>query len=169
VYDPSTGTFSAGPSMTYPRYGHTATLLSDGTVLIAGGCGTGLTPDCTNTAEIYDPVANAFTLTGNMVQPHAWHTGTLLNDGTVLIAGGVQGSITANCAEIYDPTSGTFTTTTSAMVGQDPTYHTGTILLDGSVLVAGGIWTSPSVGTSREAQLYLSGAFSLVTGTMTDP
>jgi probable HAF family extracellular repeat protein len=160
------GTFSPAASMNLPRYGHAATLLGNGQVLITGGCGTGGSPDCTRSAEVYDPESNTFTPTGDMVQPHAWHTATLLSDGTVLIAGGVQGTITVNCAEIYHPTTGTFTTT-GAMVGQNSYYHTATILFDGSVLIAGGEWTNP-LGVTNQAQLYSGGTFSLVTGTMSD-
>jgi probable HAF family extracellular repeat protein len=169
LYDLGTGNFTpTANSMSSPRYGHAATLLGSGKVLITGGCGSGGTPDCVNTADLYDPVANTFSPTGTMKQPHAWHTATLLADGTVLIAGGVEGPILFNSAEIYDPKVGTFRTTTGQMVDTNSYYHTGTILLDGSVLIAGGIW--PAVATNQ-AQLYdpIHGTFSLVTGTMSNP
>src|SRR6476619_6681692 len=86
------GAFISTGSMVSPRFAHTATLLADGRVLIAGGCidesGANATPPfCGNTitatAEIYDPATGAFTRTGNLTAARAYHTSTLLPDGRV--------------------------------------------------------------------------------------
>ena len=64
LYDPQTGTFSAAGSMASPRSGHTATLLADGDVLIAGGApGAYLSPPYLASATQYDPTSGTFSLT----------------------------------------------------------------------------------------------------------
>jgi len=101
LYDPSTGTFTATGNMTTRRFYHTATLLPDGTVLIAGSLAAF---DALASAELYDPATGTFSATGSMITRRWEHTATLLNDGKVLIAGG-RGSdngILAG-AELYNP------------------------------------------------------------------
>src|SRR6185295_7495348 len=106
-------TFTVTGPMSTPRAGHTATLLNNGKVLIAGGWVA--IGERTATAEIYDPDRGIFTPTGDMTAPRFNHTATLLPDGRVLIAGGSiiggLGLIPSNTAEIYDPSTGTFATT----------------------------------------------------------
>ena len=127
-------TFVATPAMTVARTRHTATLLPDGKVLIAGGG--------TATAELYDPATNRFTLTGSMSEARAGHSATLLRDGTVLIAGGTNGLATSEpfgsaTAELYDPATGSFTPTGSML--QPQSGHAGTLLPNGKVLITGGV------------------------------
>ena len=105
LYDPSTGAFTA-EKLTAPRRGASATLLSNGTVLIAGGgvSGSGWLVGATSGAELYDPVMNTFAATGYLGGNREDHTATLLPDGTVLVAGGWRfgvGDIAD--AEIYHP------------------------------------------------------------------
>jgi hypothetical protein len=82
-------------------------VLSNGKVLIAGGQSSfGIL----SSAEIYDPVSSTFAATGNLNTARICHTATLLNDGTVLIAGGETNGVTALAtAELYNPGTGTFT------------------------------------------------------------
>jgi hypothetical protein len=138
-------------SMTVARDGHTATLLLDGRVLIAGGGSA--------SAELYDPMSQTFTATGSMTLAQGARSATLLansklpNYGKVLMAGGDD-----VIAELFDPTAGTFTATGSMVaphLGQ-----TATLLQNGQVLVAG--------GETARAELFnpSTGAFT-ATGSMT--
>ena len=127
-----TGVITINGTMTNARYGHTATLLNDGRVLIAGGWN-GSAP--TATADLFDPTTGTFTATGSMNAPRNLHTATLLNDGTVLIAGGF-GNVSLASAEVYDPASGKFSLVGAMAIGRG--LHTATLLNNGKVLMAGG-------------------------------
>ncbi len=144
LYDPTTGTFSVIPPgpMTSPRNKHTMTLLADGTVLIVGGFTVNNNRDSTAFAEVFDPVLGTFTpTTGPLQTPRALHTATMLADGTVLIAGGinVQGisSTFLSSAELYDPQAKTFTVLPNAMTSTRM-RATAVRLPDGRVVLAGG-------------------------------
>lgn len=144
LYDPSAKTFSATGSMTTPRTGHTATLLPDGTVLIAGGGATedvGYGGSAQASAELYDPSAGTFVASGSMTDGRSEHTATLLNTGQVLITGGynyatagIQNYLAT--AELYDPLTGRFTATGSMNAAR--AWHTVTLLANGEVLIDGG-------------------------------
>jgi len=158
IYNHSTGSFIAtgtpGTS-TASRVFYSATLLQDGTVLIAGGFPS-FGP--TNTAEIFHPNTNTFTATrGTMHEARALHTATLLADGTVLIAGGIttdEGVVT-NTAELYDPVTKKFTKLSGKLPGR-MAGHTATLIsgcgcgADGQVLLAGGFSSSASQSLSME-------------------
>ena len=83
---PETGTFSVTGSMTIGRTGHTATVLYDGRVLIAGETNVN-PPGILMTADLYEPSKGIFVATGPMNVPRAGHTATLLHDGKVLVEG----------------------------------------------------------------------------------
>jgi hypothetical protein len=140
LYDPRTGTFSATGNMTAPRSGHTAILLSDGKVFIAGGrtnANTGTDADYFATlasAEIYDPGTGTFSATGEMSTARWGSTATLLNNGRVLFAGGLTGDVNSYfraAAELYDPATGT-SAATGNMISESA--DTATLLVNGKVL-----------------------------------
>jgi len=172
IYDPANGSFAPTGSMAEVRGGHTATLLTNGKVLIAGGDNIelGLLPfffvDGSVTAEVYDPATGLFTATGNMVTPRVGQTATLLGNGDVLIAGGWTASQNASiaAAELYHPATGTFTPTGN--MTSPRTGHTATLLPDGKVLIAGGAQDQTLVD-SDSAEIYdpATGSF-LATGSM---
>ena len=87
LYDPALGTWSPTAAMSTARYGHTATLLTDGRVLVSGGSTTA--PARWRSAEIYDPALGTWSPTGSMSASRYYHTATLLPDGRVLVSGGV--------------------------------------------------------------------------------
>jgi hypothetical protein len=115
IYDPASDTWTetAGP-MNVARRSHTATLLPDGKVLIVGG-GNGVSTTTSQpiaSVESFDPATGVFTVVGNMLGPRSAHSAILLDDGTVLISGGSNGTGTlfpTNTAEIYDPATNSFT------------------------------------------------------------
>jgi hypothetical protein len=116
LFDPATENFTPTGSMTTSRYGATATLLPNGKVLIAGGFGSGNGElPRLNSAELYDPVAGTFSVTGSMAVSRVLHTATLVGEGKVLISGGTDrsggGGGAVESAELYDPATGTFATT----------------------------------------------------------
>ena len=129
-------------SMNTARSRHTATLLQNGTVLVAGGfVGLG----SLQTAELYDPTAGTWGVTGSMGSARSSHTATLLQNGTVLVAGGNPGPL--NTAELYDPTAGTWSTTASMTDAR--ANHTATLLQNGKVVVAGGESASSSLASAE--------------------
>jgi hypothetical protein len=138
IYNSRTATFSYTGSMSFARSNHTATLLANGKVLIAGGTSFYNSPAFTMaTVELYDPATRMFTATGSMTTPRENHTATLLPDGTVLIAGGNNSTSGAlDSAELYNPATGAFTSVGSMTTPRD--QHIATLLTSGEVLMAGG-------------------------------
>jgi hypothetical protein len=163
LFDPKSDTFSATGPMATARADFTATLLSDGRVLVAGGWTTRATT--LNSAELYDPATGSFSATGSMISDRWQFTATLLSDGRVVIAGGEDKSGGLVSAELYDPASGNFSATGS--LASVRLGATATRLSDGRVLVAGGYDGATDLAS---AELYdpRSGAWSL-TGSMTTP
>jgi Galactose oxidase, central domain/Kelch motif len=177
LYDPATGHFSPAGDFAFGRRDHTATLLQNGKVLIAGGFGSISTTQTgfIGPAELYDPAAGTIVSSGNLAAARDLHTATLLPNGKVLIAGGgncsgpacSSGALALTSAELYDAATGLFTPTGSLATARN--RHTATLLQNGKVLVTGGKGIderafSPAVGP---AELYdpASGTFS-PTGTL---
>jgi hypothetical protein len=150
-----------------PRYYHTATLLDNGMVLIAGGYNWAVPGSCPPHAELYNPAAGTFANAGSLITPRYHHTATLLNNGKVLIAGGLAANGSLASAELYNPATRTFTPTGRLNTGR--AFHTATLLNDGQVLITGG--SNSARGTTTylaTAELYnpLTGTFSYTTRTL---
>ncbi len=121
-------------SMNVARSAHTSTLLPNGQVLVAGGMVR--EGDILDSAEIFDPATDTFSMTGTLNQARVGHAAILLQDGRVLIVGGFVGRNETASAEIYDSQQGEF-----EAIGEMTTPRggfTATLLLDGRVLIAGG-------------------------------
>jgi hypothetical protein len=106
LYHPSSGTFQATSPMTSPRSEHTATLLPDGTLFVAGSSeeDPGANARGISATESYDPISATFLHSPDLIVPRFQHTATLLADGRVLIAGGATGPTTVlSTTEIYAP------------------------------------------------------------------
>lgn len=148
LYNPATGVWTAGANLVNPRYGHTATLLPDGKVLVAGGASQSNTR--LTSAELFDPATNLWTATGSMLSGHNRHTATLLPNGKVLLVGaGTLGSNNLfNNAELYDPATGAWAMTGSTVQTRD--FHTAVLLGNGRVLVMGNIGSS----SGASAEIY---------------
>ena len=147
----SPGSFSATGWMADSRFGHAATLLDDGRVLISGGW---FDPDAApwRRSELYDPTSGTFSRTaGDLTIARAAHTSTALSDGRVILTGGTEWSqdyfVANNTVEIFDPVSSAFSP--SSPMGHPRLAHTATVLVTGNILITGGC--NPVTGT---AELY---------------
>ncbi|HUA15452.1 MAG TPA: kelch repeat-containing protein [Verrucomicrobiae bacterium] len=130
----SAGAVIPGVAMLEPRSGHSATLLPDGKVLIAGGMRRN--QDFYSSAELFDPVTGRFQATGQMHVARVGQAAVLLRSGKVLVVGGWIGHGATDSAELYDPASRKFSLV-SRMTAERG-RPTATLLPNGDVLVAGG-------------------------------
>ncbi len=146
LYDPTSGSWTSTGNMSGGRYGHTATLLTDATVLVAGGLNPKQRPSQLTSAELYDPASGMWTTTASLAVGRTFHTATRLVDGRVLVAGGSWLGSATDSVEIYDPASGSWTEAASLLTARGS--HTAVLLRDGKVLVAGGS------GPLKSAEIY---------------
>ena len=162
LFIPESSSFApTSGGMVYARSGHCASLLLDGRVLITGGGDPNA--NLFKTAELFDPVTQSFTTTGNLNQERTRASATLLPNGKVLIAGGQDGGGTLlSSSELYDPSTGTFTLTGNMHLPR--AQHTATLLGNGKVLLVG------STSDTGSAELFdpASGLFS-ATGALIQP
>lgn len=166
------------PDMRMARYAHTAAELVNGDVLLTGGC---IDPHCyvvTNTAEVFDHDEQEFEFTkGPMHNERESQSETLLNDGSVLIAGGLdQNGNSLDTAEIYNPVTGTFDYTKDNMghqtfMNMPRVGQSATLLPNGKILIAGGAnFQGHQVFDNGELYNPATGSFELITGSsMSDP
>ncbi len=130
----TSGRLIAGSPMLEPRSGHTATLLLNGKVLIAGGMRRN--QDFYKSAELFDPTTGKFQPTGNMHQAKVGPAAALLKSGKVLIVGGWVGHAVTDSAELYDPATGEFFVISKMLAKRG--RPSATTLPNGDVLIAGG-------------------------------
>ncbi len=151
LYDPASGTWTSAGSSTTARFRHTATLLANGDVLVAGGLDASATT-AVSSADLFTPggASGTWASTGSMAQARSWHTATRLTDGkVVVIGGGATGT-----AEVYDPTLGTWTAKNALITNRST--HTATLMTNGNVLIAGG--TATTGGASlKSSEIYAPG------------
>jgi hypothetical protein len=156
------GRITTGAHMLEPRSGHTATLLRDGRVLIAGGMRRN--QDFYKTAEIYDPSREDFKKTGDMTVQRVGHVAVLLRSGQVLIAGGWIGRDTTDTAEVYDAATGRFTPI--AHMTRKRAHPSATLLSNGDVLIVGGTENDGPYDGVGDAEIFHT---SSMTFTRTSP
>jgi hypothetical protein len=146
IYTPATGVWTSAASLRptaggrQGRAAHTATLLDDGRVLVAGGAGA--SQDVPRWPQIYDPASGGWSFGAMMPVSRADHTATRLADGRVLLAGG-QSLIAATrlgaiaSSQLYDPATNTWAATANLNAARSG--HTATLLPNGEVLAVAGV------------------------------
>jgi len=150
-------------NMAQERHLATATRLTDGTVLAAGGAGAA---GPTASAERYNPATGIWSAAGTMSAPRFGHRAVRLQDGKVLVVGGTTDSGTTETAEIYDPAANSWSSAASMSTPRN--VPQATALSDGRVLVSGGQGAASQALTSAEvynpATNTWSSAGSMATG-----
>jgi len=150
LFDPQSGAWTVAASMHMPRHLATATLLQDGRVLVVGGYVCLNQTGCsTKTAEIYNPIANTWSVVAPMSADRGRHDAILLHDGRVLVAGGGSDTPGASgTAEIYNPATGIWQSATPMPHSRLGLKLAG--LPNGTVLAIGGEWG----GVVQQVDLY---------------
>ena len=160
IYHTATGQWTSTGGLPEGRFGHTATLLPDDTVLVAGGTklAFGFTTVLAS-AEIFHPDTGMWSATGSLAEARTLHTTTVLANGQTLAVGGYgSNDVSLGSAELYNPASGSWMPTTAAL--QTPRHgHSAVQLLNGNVLVAGGADSTGSgtVTVPTRAEKYIPG------------
>jgi hypothetical protein len=173
--------FSVAPTLEQARFGHTATLLANGSVLAVGGA---TIDDILASTELLAPTSTAWHFSGSLNGARVYHTATLLASGKVLVAGGQFGATVLGSAEIYDPSTGMWSSAGTMHTAR--TQHAALLLNNGQVMVVGGTsgngsttiptpelynpttnsWTNAATTTSRwyTTASVLSNGYVLVSG-----
>ena len=162
TYDPVSGTWIYTAGLHVPRSSHSATLLPDGNVLVAGGDGppyiasigatTTISPTSTNAAELFNAVTNQWSPTASLNAARTGHTATRMPDGSVLVVGGeantFQSRVSLDTSERFGAATDQKLNTRNLNTAR--AYHTATLLSDGRLLVTGGCCAL------NTAELYVS-------------
>ncbi|QDU68486.1 Kelch repeat-containing protein [Engelhardtia mirabilis] len=162
IYDPVADSWSPGPNLPEPLIGHTATLLGNGKVLVAGGVATAVVfgipfPDVSNAARLYNPVTNTFESVAAVPGNRAYHGAVGLPDGSALVYGGADGSFvtltatTLTSAARFNPSTNTWAATGS--LNQARAYPNTVLGASGGTLVMGGLQTVDLVSGSGQPSL----------------
>jgi hypothetical protein len=147
------GTGTSCTSLADPRAGHTATLLEDGRVLLAGGFQLDLNESGStlSSAELFDPVTGTLEQAPALASPRAFHTATRLPGGKVLLAGGevdsVEGTVPVRGVLVVDLAQGT---STSAELKVARSHHAAAADSSGRVLLVGGVGAGGTVVSEAE-------------------
>lgn len=154
VYSPMTGAWTVSGNLNVARSNADALLLASGSVLVAGGCVSNCLGATTHSAELYNSVSGSWTSTGSMITARTYFGMVMLSSGKVLAAGGCTGLNANGCsgvtakAEIYDSSTGKWTATGSMTAARGS--FTLTVLANGQVLAAGGINSADNPISSAE-------------------
>jgi len=163
VTEPTDKFISAG-KLTGTRSGAAYAVLTNDipSVLACGGQSSSIIT--LNTCEIFEPVSQAWTLTGPMKAARRGHTMTELPNGKVLVVGGTDGKTLLTTAELYDATTRLWTAVTGVLA-RGRANHTATLLRDGTVLIAGG---DAATGDGKTSEIFdpSTGLFTATAGTM---
>jgi hypothetical protein len=146
IYDPATQRFSPAGDMPVAVASHTASVLLNGKVLVAGGSNDGC-PGAQTAVSIFHPDSNSFSPGVSLPKPRVLHTATTLNDGRVLISGGIYdycvlygtgepvSEVAYDTAVVFDPATSSYSP--EQVMRERRWGHTATLLVDGKVLVVG--------------------------------
>ncbi|WP_147439414.1 kelch repeat-containing protein [Corallococcus sp. CA049B] len=144
IHDPLSGTWAGVAPMAEGRVFHTATMLTSGRLLVAGGVTS--TAEGVATSELFDPETGSWSPADVMTTSRAFHTATHLQDGRVLVAGGIApGGARHASAEVFNPATGSWSPVANMAVGRS--HAIATLLPSGAVLVSGG-------GTVNTAEMF---------------
>lgn len=149
IYNPSSGTWSAGGNLVVPRHTASMVKLQDGRVLLMGGVDGS---DTVADAEIFDPSTNQWTQVSPLNQKRHVFNGVLLPNGKVFISGGYDTGIVLYSSEVYDPVLDTWTTVSDDLLFE----HGGgklAMLSNGDIMMIGG-WASGSPSPKTEMYTY---------------
>lgn len=140
------------PDLPSPRAGHSASLLPDGRVLLAGGCsGAGCEEGMAGDAVLVDPDRARIVAAGPLQQARIGHRAVTLDDGSVLLIGGWSGRSATASVEHFDPRSSRFATHGELLQARDA--FTATRLHDGGILVIGG-YSGSDMRPLASAEVY---------------